>query len=245
MKQISYWALLHPIQSRIIIVVSQLLLAYCTTYLGIYCFVQGIVLPTELFFVGLGLFFAAFCLYPIRRARFKFWRYKYVRHKICDTLMIVSFVLMSLQSSNKEAFVVMNPNFSLLEHQEAIYQEATIIHLNQEATHIENKNISKWSRNALKQTFRKYYKSWVTKIAVNPKSALIIFGYVILGVLLSILILGIACDIECSGGPGIFVGVLGIGLIFIILISAIRKAGKKKTKYEPSPPSPSPNSYDF
>ncbi|MCC7244367.1 MAG: hypothetical protein IT269_01700 [Saprospiraceae bacterium] len=103
MQNISLWALLNPIKSRTILVFANLALLFISIWMGIHFFSHDIYLPKYLINAGIVLFFTAWMLYPVRRSRYRFWKFNYARQKTLDFVIVCSGMLMIMTASNRDA----------------------------------------------------------------------------------------------------------------------------------------------
>jgi hypothetical protein len=241
MKNISYWALLNPVKSIVLIVLCQTLLAATAIYIGVWLFVQDVILPRSVIHVGLALFFLVLLFYPIRRARHKIWKYDFMKQKSMDALFVCSFMMITIATSNSDA------NAAL--HSKDEYPHAVLTTLkNKQSAETSDPAINKeWSRKKIRRKIRKKLKSRFKKFVSEMKAAAKeqpdnkgkIVGMIVLTIVLMLLVVGLSCAAGCSGGgafAAIVVLAVGWALALWLGISVIRRLkGKRKTKYEPMP----------
>lgn len=233
MKQLSFWALMNPYKAQFIITISQLILTAIAIYSGIWLFSQDIILPNLVFYTGLTLFFIAFACYPIRRARYAFWKNTFTKQKTMDALLLVSYLLTAVTVSNRDA----NIAWKATDNQNRKIQ-------------IVLKNEAKETPKQLnfKENLKKKYAKFVIqqKISKKPSKTSTILGTIvtiIVAILLMALVAGLSCSISCSGSNtgGLIVLIGGWALILVGAISTIRTLmGKKKNNYQPMPDTPAP-----
>ena len=232
MKRISYWALLNPWKSQSILILCHLLLAVLAIYGGVLLFAHDILLPKALIYVGEALFFVLLLCYPIRRARYRFWKTNYVKQKAMDAGFVLSYLLMAVTLTNESAKIAWNdtsdtPTAGFIALRENVRPIVTV-----------TPKTSALSKKVLRQQF----KSWVTDMKANAKNddytTSKIVGVVVAMLLATFLILVLACAIACSGSGGlaIFVLLSGFTMILAVGITSIRKhVLRKKANYQPIP----------
>jgi hypothetical protein len=233
MKNLSYWALMNPWKSQTLLVICQLLLAVLAIYSGVWLFAHDIIVPKPVFYVGEILFFVALILYPIRRARYKFWKANFVRQKIMDGFMVMSYVLMVVSISNTDA------KLAWYDNADAPYVEQIAMRENVKPM---AENVEK-APTLSRKTLRREFKSFVTRMKAhaasseNGSDAGKIAGIIFLMLILELAVLLLACTVDCSGG-GAFVVAAILGTIGVIAFGAylIRQIkGKRKSNYQPTP----------
>jgi hypothetical protein len=240
MKNLSFWALMNPWKSQTILVICQLLLAVLAIYSGVWLFAHDIIVPKPFFYLGEILFFTALILYPIRRARYKFWKTNFVRQKIMDGLLIMSYMLIVVSFSNTDANLAWNDNA------DAPYVEQIAM---RENAHPVAENVEKapvMSRKALRRAFKSFVigmKAQATSSG-GKNDVASVSVIILLMILLEFLVLVLSCAIGCSGS-GTFGAIAAIGgTIAVIALGTylIREAkGKRKSNYQPAPATPPPS----
>lgn len=233
MKQLSYWALLNPVKAQIIIILCQLLLAALAFYSGLLLFREDVFVPKPVLYLGLALFLTGLALYPIRRARYKFWKYNYTRQKLMDAFLVLGFVLMAVTVTNNDAHAVWRDTTTGFEARQTMLESGRRMN----AHDLKAKG---WSFREMQQTLKSRYKSFLAKVRQAPgeqmtekgKVALVVF----LMVLLMLALVVLACAVACSGGDGwgLVIWLGGWALVLIIGISTIRKIrGQRPNRYKP------------
>jgi hypothetical protein len=214
MKQLSFWALMNPYKAQFIITVSQLILTIIAIYSGIWLFMQDILLPNLVFYTGLTLFFIAFACYPIRRARYAFWKKTFAKQKTMDALLVVSYLLTAVTVSNRDA----NIAWKSVPPQVQKIQIALKTSVDEPVKSLSFKE----------KLIKKYVKFVIQQKVAKPLStAEMIWGILAvlaLTVLLAVLVFGLACSISCSGGNALGLLLLFGASAFVLvgLISLIR-----------------------
>lgn len=235
MKQLSYWAYMNPVKSRIIIGLCQILLSGIAIYTGIWLFALDILIPMHIFYTGLTLFFIAFICYPIRRARYAFWKFHYGRQKIMDFLIVVSYMLMVTSAANFDAHAAWN-DYS----QE--YRAEKIVLKNESSINVGEPGDPKpWTAKEIRKDLKKKYKKYLSerrlKAQNNSDDEKKAVGMVLLTILLMLLVVILACGVACSTesvAAFFLIWLIGWALVLWLGISSVRRIkGKSKTKYEP------------
>jgi hypothetical protein len=230
MKNLSFWALMNPWKSQSLLVCCQLLLTALTIYTGVWLFAHDVLMPKWVFYVGEILFFALLIMYPIRRARHRFWKTSFVKQKLMDVGFGVSYVLMAITMSSGSAESVWN------EPTESGFVTQIALRENVKPTAVNAPKSATFS----KKEIRKQFKAFVSEMKSRSNgNAGKIAGIIVLMLLLIFLIAILSCSVSCSGGNGGILFGLGAVLILILGIMAIRKiVGKKPSNYQPMPSSP-------
>jgi hypothetical protein len=237
MRKISYWARRHKWHARILIILAFVLLNYVGLQLGFLLHDMKIAVRGFSFFVI--LYFAGLVLYPFKFMRSWMSSSKYyVRQKLCDALLITSTFLMivfignhsdeTLFMQEAQATVVVPSD---LPKDSTIKSYKTIAAF---AASMKDKNgkTLKWKerKKLLKEQIRAVKKA--DDLSKGAKTALIILS-VLVAALLEMLVLGLACNLSCSGSDAaaIFVGLGGTALVIFLTILVIRGiTNKKKNK---------------
>jgi hypothetical protein len=234
MKNLSYWALMNPWKSQTLLVICHLCLAVLAIYSGVWLFAHDISVPKPVFYLGEILFFTALVLYPIRRARYKFWKANFVRQKIMDGFMVMSYVLMVVSISNTDA------KLAWCDNADAPYVEQIAMRENVKPMAENAEKTPTLSRKALRREF----KSFVTRMKASAASSEgngdggKIAGIIFLMLILESVVLVLSCAIGCSGG-GAFGAIAAIGGTIAVvafgsyLVRQIK--GKRKSNYQPTP----------
>src|SRR5690349_14302057 len=104
MRKLSYWAKYHPVQSRIIIAFSHVLLTGIAVWLAWQLFLQGIQVQSALVYVFLLLFILAAVMYPRFKTGVKKTVGVYRRQKACDLVVAICGFAMACIYSNQVFF---------------------------------------------------------------------------------------------------------------------------------------------
>ena len=232
MKKIAYWALLNPWKSQSILVLCHLMLAVVAIYGGVLLFAHDILLPKALIYVGEALFFVLLIGYPVRRARYRFWKTNYVKQKAMDAGFVLSYLLMAVTLTNESAKIVWNdtsdtPTAGFIAMKE-----------NVRPTVAAAPKANVLSKKAVRQQFKTWVMSMKANAANDDGSSLKIIGTLLLMLAGIFLVAIFSCSLICSEASalGYFLLFAGWGLILYFGIQGIRKILlKRKANYQPTP----------
>jgi hypothetical protein len=233
MKAISYWALLNPKKTWVILTVIHLALGGLTTYLGILLFLKGIAVPDAVFMAGVIIATIAWILYPVRRSKYKIWKWSYARQKTYDFGLIVGGLLMLLTITNQGAEIALakvDQNRGLA-MQVAMHQQVQVA---SKLTFWEKIKISH-----IKKKVQEGFTDLVKQIQVS-ESWMTWHDWLELGIItiMVLLILGgglLACSLACNFGNGGLWLVLYAGFIALVIIGAnylLKRVAASKRKME-------------
>ena len=231
MKKISYWALLNSWKSQSILVLCHLMLAVVAIYGGVLLFAHHIVIPKAFFYGGEALFFILLVCYPIRRARYRFWKTNYVKQKVMDVGFVLSYLLMAVTLTNESAKIAWNDTSDT--------PTAGFIALRE---NVRPTVAAAPKTNVLsKKVLRQQFKNWVKSMKVKGETGDLVGEAIIVMLLLILLtfaLLALACTIACAGSLtlGFFALVAFELFIVVLLIMGIKNALiKRKANYKPTP----------
>ena len=231
MKKIAYWALLNPWKSQFILVLCHLMLAVVAIYGGVLLFAHDILLPKALIYVGEALFFVLLIGYPVRRARYRFWKTNYVKQKVMDAGFVLSYLLMAVTLTNESAKIVWNdtsdtPTVGFIAMKENVHPTIAAA-----------PKANVLSKKAIRQQF----KTWVKSMKAKGETGDLVgeaITVMLLLVLLTFAIVALACTIVCASSAtlGFFALVAFELFIVILLIMGVKHAViKRKANYKPAP----------
>jgi hypothetical protein len=230
MKQLSFWALMNPYKAQFIITISQLFLTAIAIYSGIWLFSQDIILPNLVFYTGLTLFFIAFACYPIRRARYAFWKNTFTKQKTMDAILLGSYLLTAVTVSNRDANIAWKATDSQSRKMQIVLKNE-VKEAPQQLT-FKEKLIKKYVKFVVTQKITQTRPNAGATIAIFLLAVVLMFGVAIL-----------ACGLSCSGSntAGLVLLIGGWALILLGSISALRELRlKRKNNYQPMPDTPTP-----
>lgn len=234
---ISCWAKIHSWPSRIMIVLSHLLLTIFALKIGVIFTDARIILPSFIF-LGAGLLFGiALVTYPSKKEKLvksRKWQL-YRRRKIADLVLISSTFIMLVQLGNN----LSNQTIQPLENMFGTKAIACYVKVNGKIVDQSEMNESKpiishprkfglkEKRNTIKAMLgnlfpEKYSHGQGGKTGLG---ILLILG----SIALVFLIAALACELSCSGAEGaaVLVGVLGAAGIAFLVVKAIQMMGRK------------------
>ncbi len=235
MKNLSFWALTNPWKAQTIIVICQLFLTFSAIYVGVWLFAHDIIVPTACLYVGEILFLIALILYPIRRARHKFWKANFVRQKTMDGVFLLSFLFMSITVSNTDARLAWN------EKEDAPIVTPIAMKENTQPTLENAQKPAVLSRKELRRQFKSFVSNMKRDAENGDNKAGKILGVILLMLLSMFVVLVLSCFVFCSAAGGFGYVVLGGGFLLILVLGtkAIRDInGRRPSNYQPTPPTP-------
>lgn len=215
MKTISLWALFNPVLSRAIIAVCYLFLAVAAAYLGVLLFAEGVVIPRTVFNIGFGAYLVAIICYPIRRARFSFWKKTFLKQKSMDALIVGSYVAMVVSIANFDAHAAFDAPADGPVAVPIVFNSAT------GATAETAPEASVWTRKGIE----KKYKNWVVKVKTARRADATKGGEITAMILVLLLlffgIVALSCTIACSDF-GVLALIFLIGGTALLILLGIR-----------------------
>jgi hypothetical protein len=233
MKKLSFWALMNPWKSQSLLVLCHLLLAGLAIYTGVLLFTMDVIVPKPFFYGGEILFFILLIAYPIRRARYKFWKTNFVRQKVMDVGMVFSYMLMVVSLANTDARLAWN------DAEDAPFVQQITAKENIKPAVAAAAEAPVLSRKALRQQFKSFVKSMKSRSDTPASNAGGIALIILFMIVLMYLVAALACSVSCSGnGTGATLLLIGGWAAVIILgVYLIRQSkGKRKANYQPTPP---------
>lgn len=249
MKKLSLWARDHKWQSRLIIVVSFVMLTGLGLLTGLLLYDLEVYLPIITFFLFIGICIAGFIFYPRKRSAGSLNRNRrYWRQKSCDLLLGASTFGMIVFIANRpqEAlqysfpFPVATASIPSLP-KDSVLISYKPIPLFKQSLKDENGKWLKWKerKSLLKAQIKGIRES--NELSGGAKVALIILSVLIAAGLI-IGVASLACSLSCSGSEAaaIVVGVLGTAAVVALLIFVIKKITGKKKKEIKNPENPPP-----
>ncbi len=232
MKSISYWALLHQKTTWMILILVHTVLGLGAFELGIWLASIEMGLPPGLLWLGMAIFLFALVLYPIRRSKYRLFKWNYVRQKWMDLCLVLSGVVMMITMANTEAIhIARSPGGNTWSAvQVAVFDPVP-----------EGNDLGWWRmirKQGLSKTVRIWYQNNVkNRLSVwkdqgaKPASPAFIIILMILGILV---VLALSCAWACSGGGAIVLLAMGIGIVGILMLGvpAVKKAKARRQALE-------------
>ncbi len=232
MYRISFWGRQHIWAARILIVVIYVLLNGTGWLLGEQLAANGIYLSQTHFYIGTILVLAGFFAYPFKKDK-SLYKHFYRFQKSCDALLVGgTFVLLvclaqpqSLpqpwmgQQAHATTVVTPAPGEPSAQVKNSIFRKAAngVIKWLGIDKAIQKKVAKNWQR--LQHEYRRSSDA--------GKAALIVLT-ILVAVALSLLVVGLACELSCNGSDAaaILVGVLGLGLIVFLSAKVINRISR-------------------
>ena len=229
MKRLSYWGRDHKWSARVIIVLATVLMNACILYAGFRLEQSGIILPSALFLLAMLVYLLGVLYYPEKNQRISIGAHRfYIRQKACDGIVLGAGLVMFLlignspdpvkqYFSNGRTAAAMVPA-TYKDSQFSSKLKMMVAFAN--SMRDEHGNMKKWKER--KVLLKKQLKQ-IREMSDGGKVGLIILS-VLVAIGLLFLILGLACNLSCSGNDGaaVFVGVGGTVLIIFLLVLVIR-----------------------
>lgn len=240
MRHLSTWAKGHPIQARLIIIISHFLLGFLAYFIGNELRDLNITFSASVFFSISLIFIVVAFVYPHKKDRpvtFNI-RYTYWFRKCCDMLVITSsFCLICCLANNAQ----LTPVYDLHAANNLTVPAKTgkptaeeILSSLQNGR--DNKSLTRTEKRILKKEFKKQLKVYATaKIKGDKKTAeqaLLILLAIIAAVGLLYLVAALACSLSCSGSDAaaIFVALIGTVAVIWLLVYVIKRISRPKEK---------------
>ncbi|MFM2137914.1 MAG: hypothetical protein RJA57_221 [Bacteroidota bacterium] len=244
MKQISYWARLHPVTTRVLIVAGHAVMTGLALLTATLLQQQGRTLPPEMLWFFLVPFVTLFLTYPSGTLRQRIGAAAFfVRRKTWDIMLpLLTFgMILCITPSfpgtfHQDAEASRPVNGVSVLPQTAIRPEATRI-LKELSEGRDKHSLTRQEKRILKAEFRDQMRIFIKATLTGDRQAAGNAGAILLVILIAIglgILLGFAaCSLACSGAEGaaIALSVLGgLGIIIggILIIRNIRRKGPKK-----------------
>ncbi len=238
MKSISRWGKNHKQLTRLIIILSFILLTFLGIVTGTFLTDFGITTPAILFLSCILVYLMAVVTYPDKSLKGKKITHAifYTRQKTCDLLLAIStfFMIICLANDPQRISSIFNPLYAatpapVIPKDSSVKKYASFAAFSASLKDENGKSL-KWKekKKLLKTQIRAIKKA--DDLSKGGKVALIILS-VLAAIGLIYLVAALACSISCNGSEAaaIIVGVGGAALIIFLLIVAIRAiTGKKK-----------------
>ncbi|MFK7771719.1 MAG: hypothetical protein AB8F94_06255 [Saprospiraceae bacterium] len=234
MKNLSLWAKNNRTKALAITILLHIVLGYFYFYIGAFLFLQKIVLPSILLYVSGILFLIAYTFYPIRYVQKGIYKRTFFKEKQWQLVAMVSAIIFLVFIGNQST----RSAFSQQNFSQAYSAQTIALDIKKEAK-VENQKTRKLIRKAKRQ-LRKRIKRNVRKMRRAERGMtdfgkfVAIFFSVLAAIGLGLLVLGISCNLSCSGNEALAAIVLIGGFILIIggLITIIRKIVLAKSRGE-------------
>lgn len=213
MKALSYWAVLHPKRTWVLLIVIQTILGVLSFELGILQAMAGNALSPALIYVGIAMCMLATVFYPVRRSASKFWKWSYGRQKLMDFGLVFSGLLMMCTWANQEAIRLDNPVHSGYALHVALSEKPA-----PPVEHTFWQNITRVGpRQAIQLELHKQVVKRVQKDQERQNKRLSTWWIILIIIFGSVLSAVIACALSCNGMGGWGALVLFGGITFFLV----------------------------
>ncbi|HVG41123.1 MAG TPA: hypothetical protein VM888_05880, partial [Chitinophagaceae bacterium] len=235
MHTISQWARNHQWAARFSFVFIYLLLNLVALFFSEALLAEGISVPHYVSTLLCIPFLIAFILYPSRKTKSRYKNYYFFQKSMDGILITFSFLLLvcSINQYTTGRLSFMAPLVHAAEGTVKPIKPLQNIKVQSSQTSFIVKQWKELKKNC--KLLRKSYK----ETSGEGRVALIVLASVV-AVALFLLVLGLSCNLSCSGAEGaaLTVFILGTGLIAFLLvkvIGAINRKPKKKEREETKP----------
>ncbi len=235
MKNLSIWAKNNRVKALITTIILHVILGYYYFYAGALLFTEKIILPSIMLYISGVLILVAYTFYPIKYVKKGIFKSTFLREKKWQLVGMISTAIFMIFIGNQSTRLAFSPQNSLQEY--SVQQVA--LDIKKEAKEKKFKKIKNWKliRKAKRQ-LRKRVKSNVRELKKIERGMtdfgkfLAIFFSVLVAIGLGILVLGVSCNLSCSGNEAFAAVVLIGGFILVIagLIAVIRKIVLTKSR---------------
>jgi hypothetical protein len=227
MKALSYWAFTHKWSARLVIVVSYILLNLLALFFATILEMAGIELPALLSYLLCIPFLVACILYPKRKRKAEYRNF-YLRQKTMDAILACTSFLLVISFTNQSLVQSKIPSYSLSHvfaaqpANEPVKPFSFIKKKAQEFSFL----IRHWHQ--IKKNYAEIRQAY-RDVSPGGKFALIVLASLV-AIGLLILVLGLSCNLSCSGNEGaaLVVFILGVALITFGLVKVIRSIKVKR-----------------
>ncbi|HMX39816.1 MAG TPA: hypothetical protein PK971_07990, partial [Saprospiraceae bacterium] len=223
LRKISMWALFHPLKAQTTIAFLNLLLSALSIYLGLLLFCHDIVLPAELLGIGTTLALAAIALYPIRRARHRFWKFNYARQETLDFVLVFSGILLTVSLANRDAHAIIANSYPSEVNALPVRMASMSSGVDNPTVITEKVQSKRSMRKALRAQYREMLREMRSPTSDDNtgKIVAIVFLMLLLGMAVAML----SCSVGCAGSNAgaISVAVGGLALVLLLGVTLIRR----------------------
>lgn len=234
MKNLSIWAKNNRTIALVITIILHVVIGYFYFYLGALLFVKEIIIPSAFLYVSGVLFLTAYLFYPIKYVQEGLYKRTFLKEKQWQLVAMISAIIFLVFIGNHST----QSAFSQQNFQQEFSARTIALDIKKDAK-VEKRKNRKLIRKAKRQ-LRKRIRSNVRKLIKTERGMTdfgkfaAIFFSVLAAIGLGILVLGISCNLSCSGNEALAAIVLIGGFILIIggLISIIRKVILTKSRKE-------------
>jgi hypothetical protein len=237
MRKLSLWAKCHPVQARITIIISRILLIWISYWLGTQLSKSGIALSPLWIYFFIAAFFIAGATYPSKRSS-----NNYGKRKLYDCIVACCgfFIVLSLVSQLNKPVPIYETAQATAFTTPSPYKYAEAKKLLDQFEKGEKTKFTAKEKRIIKNEFKyqlfQYAKAKITGNKTDGGQAALIILTCIAAVGLLFLVLSLACTLSCNGSDAaaVVVGILGtVAVVWgaVALIRSIqRKQSGKKSK---------------
>ncbi|MGI8635077.1 MAG: hypothetical protein ACR2KZ_06705 [Segetibacter sp.] len=233
MIQISFWAKQHKNAARTILAFSHFILFIMAVYIAIILDQINVHLSFSIALVSLVSMVAAWLLYPEKRRSGEHFKINYFKRKCCELVLLWASLILICFVFNKNERVSSFNTYNVL-HGSFVSSKKSVKEAGSSNTVSPKKELRKQFKELLKElkkSRREGGKAWLT--------VLVVLG----GLALSFLVLGLSCNISCSGNEtmGTVVLIGGIAAVIFLMVLLIRRINDSKRTSENGETKPSQN----
>jgi peptidoglycan biosynthesis protein MviN/MurJ (putative lipid II flippase) len=241
MRKLSYWAKRNPWKSRIIIIVSHLLLMLLGWYTGTSFFAMDISLPAYLFVFFILYYLAAVFIYPSKDEKKRNNRkWIYIKQKACDFSLAAAAYGMMVCISNQPGIFFNNfqkVSGSLIINPSPVKVKPTAAEILESLKYRDKSKLTHEEKRILKKEFKVQLKNYVVaKLKGNKEGGdqtFLIILAIVAALGIAYLLAALSCTLSCNGNEGaavlvVILGIIAIGLGLYFVIKAINKGAKNK-----------------
>jgi len=235
MKNLSTWAKRNPIKTILILIPLHTILGYLYFYTGTWLYLEGIKTPRFLTYIATFLFLTAWLFYPIKNVQHGIYKNTFLKRKCWQAISMVSVVLFFIHGGNHMSRAAMANEIAEYSVETIVLDSKVNQHLQKKKTRKERRSLRKKLRKRLRANIKKL-RQLKTEKSKGDKIA--IFALAILGGLaLGLLLLGLSCNLMCSGNETLgWIVLVGGGILIIASwVMIYRKLFIEPKMAEPKP----------
>lgn len=229
MKRVSFWALHHKLAARIIITLIYILLNLLGLFFGDLLSSLNIFLAPSYYLIAVLLTLGGILLYPSKKRKHSYKNF-YFRQKFADgVLMTATFLFITYTGNsfdNTQSIISLRPALAISIVKP--HASSAVIHDNSRAAKKSAQLSKKENRKNLRSFIKEIRKKY--KATSNSGKAFLIVLVVLGAIFLSFLMLGLACNIACSGSEALayIVGAIGVGAVIFGAVKLIQRINRGK-----------------
>lgn len=244
MKKISFWAKAHIWQSRLIIIISFILLNIVGVFIGELLNDLHVNIQTLYFEISVILVLILCIAYPVQNVsrRYPSYHSSYAQRKLCDFFLGAITLFMTVYIGNHwKDYPVNNEQvqaFNIVRHPADSVSNQNLL-IKNFIKLIKNPDVTKLSKREKMLLIKNQIKTikHSKELSKGEKIALIILS-VVVAIFLLFGVLALSCSLSCSGSDAlaIIVGLGGTFAIIFLLVIILKRInhGRKKKSNEPN-----------